>query len=315
MIGFVIFGIEEIEMTKVVRFLLHIIWAVFLAAVPAFAQQVVSIPKPTDGWANTVNAAKPNTVFLLGPGVFHTSIPISITAVDVVLAGAGARTTTIVADVAMPALIQSTSRFVSLRDIVVDANHLAGMAIHEVMPTAPDTKALDGVQAKNAITDGIVIEGCQLCTFDGVTSIRNGRDGIIFAGCNGSIAQGVSSSWNGGRGIVLRSSVEVGVQFSGGMTMIGVNAESNGAVQIEVENTSSAVLIENPWIEVGQTDTDGIRIEAPHVTIFGGRISGRSLDGKVAAVHLIGDGKDASIEGNVQMGNRTAFSDFARIAR
>ncbi|MGD0829522.1 MAG: right-handed parallel beta-helix repeat-containing protein [Terracidiphilus sp.] len=302
-------------MTKLLRFFLHFLGTTFLAAVPALAQQVVSIPKPVDGWMNIVNGAKPNTVFLLGPGVFHTSVPISISAVDVVLAGAGARTTTIIADAPMSALIQSTSRFVSLRDIVIDANHLAGVAIHEVMPTAPDTKALDGVQAKNAITDGIVIEGCQLCTFEGVSSFRNGRDGIILAGCNASIALGISSNWNGGRGIVLRTAVVNGVQFSGGMTMIGANAESNGAVQIEVEDTSSAVLIENPWIEVGQTETDGIRIEAPHVTVFGGRISGKSLDGKVAAVHLVGAGKDASIEGNVQMGNQALFSDFARIAR
>lgn len=302
-------------MTNDVRFCLNILGAVLLVAVSAHAQQVISIPKPVVGWSNTVNGAKPNTVYLLGPGVFHTSIPISISAVNVAVIGAGARTTTIIADAAMPTLIQTTSRYVSLRDIVVDANHLAGVAIHAVMPTASDTKALDGVQAKNAITDGIVVEGCQLCTFDGVSSFRNGRDGIIFAGCNASIAIGVSSQWNGGRGIVLRRDMLNGVQFSGGMTLVGANAEENGSTQIEVEDTSAAVLIENPWIEGGSAETDGIRIEAAHVTVFGGRISGKSFDGRMAAVHLLGDGKDASIEGNVQMENEKPFSNFARIAR
>ena len=152
--------------------------AIAFATASAPAQQVVSIPKPVREWADIVNAAKPNTVFLLGPGIYHTSVPISITANNIVLAGAGARTTTIVADAAMPALINSTSRIISIRDIVVNANHMADVGIHAVMPTHPDTKVLEGVLAQNAVSDGIVIEACQLCTFDGVSSSRNGRDGI-----------------------------------------------------------------------------------------------------------------------------------------
>ena len=289
--------------------------AIAFATASAPAQQVVSIPMPVPGWADTINAAKPNTVFLLGPGAFHTSVPISISVNNIVLAGAGARTTTIVADAAMPALINSTSRIISIRDIVVNANHMADVGIHAVMPTHPDTKVLEGVLAQNAVSDGIVIEACQLCTFDGVSSSRNGRDGIVFAGCNASLALGISAQWNGGRGIVLRKSVTNGMNFSGGMTLVGANAEQNGSTQIEIVDTYSAVLIENPWIEGSSVETDGIRIKAAHVTVLGGRISGKSSDGSKAAVHLMGDGKDASIAGNVQMANETMLSNFARIAQ
>jgi hypothetical protein len=286
-----------------------------LAAVPASAQGVVSIPKPVPGWVDLVNGAKPHTVFLLGPGEFHTSVPISISANFVVLAGAGARTTTIVADAAMPALIDSTSRIISIRDIVVNANHMANVAIHAVMPTAGDTKVLDGVYAQNAVKDGIVLVACQGCMLNGVWSARNGRDGIVLAGCNDSIALGISSMMNGGRGIVVRKSVTNGGNFSGGMTLLGPNAEQNGLAQIEIEDTSTAVLIENPWIEGSSIETDGILIRAPHVTILGGRISGKNAEGNSAAVHLVGDGKDASIEGNLQMNNEVPLGNFARIAR
>lgn len=302
-------------MTKFTHYLLSVFGLVVCATILARAQGVVSIPKPIPGWANLVNSAKPNTVFLLGPGAYHTSVPITISANNIVLAGAGARMTTIVADAKMRALIDSTSRVLSLRDIVVNANQMADVAIHEVMPSAGDTKALDGVLAQNAVMDGIVLEACQGCVLNGVWSSRNGRDGIVLAGCNDSVALGISSQWNGGRGIVLRKSVTNGVNFSGGMTLVGPNAEQNGSTQIEIVDTTTAVLIENPWIEGSSVETDGIRIEAPHVTVFGGRISGKGARGNTAAVHLMGDGNDASIEGNVQMGNESPFSNFARIAR
>jgi len=154
--------------------------------------------------ADTINAAKPNTVFLLGPGAFHTSVPISISVNNIVLAEP-VREPQPLWPMRMPALINSTSRIISIRDIVVNANHMADVGIHAVMPTHPDTKVLEGVLAQNAVSDGIVIEACQLCTFDGVSSSRNGRDGIVFAGCNASLALGISAQWNGGRELCCES--------------------------------------------------------------------------------------------------------------
>jgi hypothetical protein len=307
--------VEENEMKNFARLCLLLLGVAALATALTSAQGVVSIPKPVPGWVDIVNAAKPHTVFLLGPGEFHTSVPITISASFVVLAGAGARTTTIIADAAMPALIDSTSRIISFRDIVVNANHMADVAIRAVMPTAGDTKALDGVYAENAVKDGIVLVACQGCTLTGVWSARNGRDGIVLAGCNGSIALGISSMWNGGRGIVLKKSFTNGVNFSGGMTLLGPNSEENNSTQIEIVDTSTAVLIENPWIEGSSVETDGILIRAPHVTILGGRISGKNAEGNSAAVHLVGDGKDAHIGGNLQMENEVPVGNFARIAK
>lgn len=282
--------------------------------VPASAQHVITIPRPVSGWANTVNNAPPYTLITLGPGQYHTSVPITISRPGITIAGAGARATQIIADARMGWLVESSSREMGIRDVAINANHMAMTAIHMDHPTFPDTGVLNGVFASFAINDGIVLHDCQICTISGVSSYNNGGNGIVFAGCNACTAMGISAQRNGGFGIVIEPGEENGLHFSGGMTLIGPNAEANGRAQIAVQHTTTAVLIENPWIEGHSMETDGILIEAPQVTVLGGRISGPGGHG-TAAIHLSGPGEDAIIVGNVQMENEKIMSTYARIAR
>ena len=283
-----------------------------LGIVPASAQHVINIPHPEAGWENTINSAPAYSVITLGPGQYHTSVPIKVSAPGITIAGAGARATQIIADARMEWLIESTSRTVSLRDLVVNANHMAATAVDMDDSTYPDIEVLNGVFASFAINDGIVLHRCQICMISGVSSYKNGGNGVVFSGCNACTAIGISAHENGGVGILIQPNSDTGEQFSGGMTLIGANAEANKRAQIHVQNTTTAVLIENPWIEGHAEATDGILIEAPHVSVLGGRISGPGGRG-TSAIHCVGAGKDANVAGNVQLAGDVAGSTYGRV--
>ncbi|WP_041855786.1 hypothetical protein [Candidatus Korobacter versatilis] len=283
-----------------------------LLALPVAAQTQLNIPKPVDGWEKQVNSAAANTLITLGPGKYHTRVSLRFLNPNIAVQGAGARMTEIIADAKMPALVDSTSRIVSFRDLVLNANHQATVALHALKPTYPDTRAIEGVMVTNALGDGAVIEACQMCEISGLSSWRNGRDGIVLAGCNGCDVHGISSQFNGGRGIVISGFKDDKDSFSGGLTLTAANSESNQGAQIEVAGTKTSVAILNPWVEGGGEGVDGIRVQSPQVSIIGGRISGKSRGGSAAAVRLVGDGKDTIVSG-VQMVNEAG--NFARVAK
>lgn len=154
-------------MIRINRILAAILSAAMLGIDPASAQHVISIPHPQARWENTVNSAPAYTLITTAPGQYHTSVPIRISLPGIRLVGAGVRATQIIADARMERLIETTSRTVSIRDLVVDAIHMAATAINVDDSTFPNARVLNGVFANFAINDGIKLHRCQMCLICG----------------------------------------------------------------------------------------------------------------------------------------------------
>jgi hypothetical protein len=277
-----------------------------------FATGAGTVSSPWVGWEKSVSEAPATSRVVFAAGKYATATGVIIRT-NILIEGAGARGTEIIATRPMPFVIGSdgtNARYFGLRSLVVNANHLATNALLLIKPTAFDVPALENVMAKGATSAGVVVRGCQLCTMRGVHSTQNGGEGISLEGCNGSVASGVMSTKNGGDGIVLRKYVEGSTTFSGGMSFYGIDAESNGGHSVNIIDTLTPVSFFGGWIEGGAPGKDGFHITAPVVSISGMRISGKNAGTQGYAVNLLAGAEAADIRGVMLINEAGEFAQI-----
>jgi hypothetical protein len=354
---------------------------------------------PWTGWETAVTTAPANSHIHFPAGYYNTATGISPTANGLLLTGDGSIATVIRATAAMPYVVglpsNGTVRQLSIRDMYFEANNLATYGIFDFDNTNYDRSVIENVGTSDAVSHGVVVRRCQMCTLQNVSSWSNGGHGFSFEGANASVGIGLTASGSKKDGIAVRQCTDTtghgdcalvgmtlqvavgtsdttmtvddasylptlpvtfkmaykeqvtitaetgkvlavtrgansttatawpagtqmtgagGAPFSGGMTFVSTQSESNAHNGASI-NAGAPVVFTGGWFEAnggGSTTTgDGFRISGPNVVINGIRVTAAHNDNarpSIWAVHLLPGAQNAQI-GSMMVGTGGGTGD------
>jgi hypothetical protein len=163
---------------------------------------------PWTGWETAVTTAPANSHIHFPAGYYSTATGISPAANGLLLTGDGSIATVITATAAMPYVVGLPSngsvRQLSIRDMYFEANNLATYGIFDFDNTNYDRSMIENVGTSDAVSHGVVVRRCQMCTLRNVSSWTNGGHGFSFEGANASVGIGLTASGSARDGFALR---------------------------------------------------------------------------------------------------------------
>lgn len=172
----------------------------------------------------------------------------------------------------------TTTVRVQLKNLRVDANSVATYGIY-MQQVSVQLSLIQNCEAKNAVSHGWYLHGCEVLRFQGLLSEFNGGAGFLIEDCNGCVFDTIRARANTDNGITIQK-----VDSSGGCQFFNIDSESNSEHGIEVVDTTSPVTIVGGWIEANAKD--GILITAKGVVVKDVGISGGDVGNNYYAIRL-----------------------------
>ncbi len=198
----------------------------------------------------------------------------------------------------------------SLKNLIIDANHTAEHGLRAVKMGAAYQASMDGVRVSRALSHGFSLEACQTLAVRSSQSQNNRGAGWHIQGANGSSFHNVDAFENGRCGAecqgddISHGFLVAGMPgYSGGAWLTAFRSEKNCGAGVVMEpgpgqNTtnSNSVTLQNGWLEgnVG----DGVRVGISNVLVTGLRILAAADTPNSRAFRILDDVRATTLIGN-----------------